>query len=330
MLARPHYAAAHEIGFDSVAGDRFIMAVIGYDAPRPAALAASCPFVRVDLAAVYPGPCYEVWTSIQPVSWHHAPGQGWAVSGDLLFGVIDTGPDDGPGIEDLARMAYERLFALADGTGRRHVVRVFNYVPRITDMEGGVERYRLFNAGRHEAFMSCRRLIEAAPAACALGTNGAAPALFFLAARQPGQAIENPRQVSAYRYPAQYGSRSPSFSRAMLCRDDRFAQLLISGTASIVGHESRHEGDVVAQTDETLRNLAAILAERCDLILPQLPCLNMKVYVRRREDVAAVRARLAWLPDTAQAMYLQAEICRPDLLVEIEASCLFAVGHLRL
>ena len=39
--------------------------------------------------------------------------------------------------------------------------------------------------------------------------------------------------------------------------------LFVSGTASIVGHETQHRGDVVAQTRETLANLSSVLAEQC-------------------------------------------------------------------
>jgi hypothetical protein len=59
--------------------------------------------------------------------------------------------------------------------------------------------------------------------------------------------------VSAYDYPRQYGPAAPSFSRAALTPDPL---LLISGTASIVGHASVHLGDVTAQLEETLANLA--------------------------------------------------------------------------
>ena len=53
------------------------------------------------------------------------------------------------------------------------------------------------------------------PAACALGSPaGGALIVYFLAARHAGTAIENPRQLPAYDYPAEYGAFSPTFSRA--------------------------------------------------------------------------------------------------------------------
>src|SRR3546814_8116900 len=49
----------------------------------------------------------------------------------------------------------------------------------------------------------------------------------------------------------------PSFSRATLIGDGANARLLVSGTASVVGHESLHAGDLTAQLDETMANLDA-------------------------------------------------------------------------
>ena len=49
-----------------------------------------------------------------------------------------------------------------------------------------------------------------------------------------GTPVENPRQVSAYRYPREYGPQSPTFARALLPPSPR-VPLLLSGTASIDG-----------------------------------------------------------------------------------------------
>jgi len=50
-------------------------------------------------------------------------------------------------------------------------------------------------------------------------------------------------------------SGGAAFARATRTRE---GSLFISGTASIVGHKSEHVGDVTAQLEETLRNLAAV------------------------------------------------------------------------
>ena len=62
--------------------------------------------------------------------------------------------------------------------------------------------------------------------------------------------VENPRQVSAYRYPPTYGPRVADLLARGAGRTSAAATiaLFISGTASIVGHETVHQGDVRAQT----------------------------------------------------------------------------------
>ena len=49
------------------------------------------------------------------------------------------------------------------------------------------------------------------------------------------------------------------FARAALVPNGRGAQLLVSGTASIVGHESLHIGDPDRQLEETARNFEALV-----------------------------------------------------------------------
>ena len=140
--------------------------------------------------------------------------------------------------------------------GYPHLARLWNYLPQINVETDGLERYRQFNSARRNALIAYRRdLTGNVPAACALGSVTGSPlVIYFLASRQAATAVENPRQVSAYEYPAQYGPK-PAFSRASILGNTLF----ISGTASIVGHETVHVGDVTAQTRETLANIEALV-----------------------------------------------------------------------
>ena len=306
--------AADKIGSQRLASGHFIAGVVGFGAARPAALAAACPFVRVEMPLLRPGPSYEVWASETPPAWSDRGGAEVARAGASLFGVVTIDPADDDDLESLARRGYETIFRAADGGGCPHVLRAFNYLPRITAPDRGTDRYRCFNAGRHAAFVAAGRTMQAAPAASALGTLGGLPVLYFLASDAPGHPIENPRQTSAYRYPPRYGAQSPSFSRAMLSSADLF----VSGTASIVGHESLHMGDAAAQVSEICRNLDAILERSGGRSLADVASAALaKIYVRRPRDVDAIMDRLAPL-HFGQMMIVQAEVCRGDLLLEIE------------
>jgi enamine deaminase RidA (YjgF/YER057c/UK114 family) len=157
-----------------------------------------------------------------------------------------------------------------------------------------------------------------------LGAPAGAPmCIYFLAARRPSKTIENPRQTSAYHYPPQFGRHSPIFSRACIFGGTPHANLFISGTASIVGYETLHPGDAEAQTRETLANIDALLDEAnrlCGSRRYSMDLLKLKVYVRHAEDLRRIKAVLSKEVRGSTPLYLQADICRKDLLVEIEAT----------
>lgn len=219
--------------------------------------------------------------------------------------------------------AYRRLFGFIERAGFPHLLRAWNYIPHITLDEGGLERYRRFSIGRHDAFVAQgRSLGEHVPAACALGTRGDRIVIYFLAARTPGTPIENPRQISAYDYPEQYGPRSPTFSRAMLATQAHSSTLFISGTASIVGHRTVHCGDLSAQADETIVNLKSVMAE-AEAAQPAAAAaqtrLMFKAYLRNLGDASLIKAKLAReFGAGIEVACLEADICRTDLLLEIE------------
>lgn len=243
-------------------------------------------------------------------------------------------------LERATHAAYRALFDVLDSLRMPHPLRIWNTVPAINAVQFGIERYRQFNIGRQHAFDACHRaLTGGVPAACALGSvvpvagdaSPAAPlAIHFLASRTPADPVENPRQVSAYHYPAQYGPRAPTFARAAAwTAGDAAPVLFVSGTASIVGHRTVHHGDVVAQTRETVANLAAVLeqAARQGHGPFSLADLSYRVYVRDAGDAAALAAIERVLCEAAgsgvRPLIVHADVCRDDLLVEIEASA----GH---
>ena len=248
---------------------------------------------------------------------------------DMLFGCIAVPEGCGgghPTLREAATHAYREMCQTLDAHGYPHLLRVWNYLPDINGDSNGTERYREFNTARRQTLRDCGRPLSGnVPAASALGAPADSPlVVYFLAARTAPTCVENPRQVSAYHYPRQYGTHSPVFSRATVLRQGESAALFISGTASIVGHRSLHVGDVAAQTREALVNIEALIGEanrRASGARFSLDTLACKVYVRRPGDLATIRRELdAAVGAASRAVYLQADICRQDLLVEIEAA----------
>jgi chorismate lyase/3-hydroxybenzoate synthase len=92
--------------------------------------------------------------------------------------------------------------------------------------------------------------------------------------------------------------------------------VLISGTASIVGHESLHPGDLRAQVNESIDNMEAVTKAAG---LPGARLHGLKAYVRHESDASTVASVLAARPD-AHALWcaVRADVCRTELLVEFE------------
>lgn len=276
-------------------------------------------------------PCVDAWFGATPQRQGHSGAVHWQGDGQWAFGHLDVA-DAETDLAETTRRAYLDVFAALRACGRTQLLRLWNYLPCINADGGGLERYRQFNIGRQQAFIEAGHdVFEGAPAACALGTRGGGLGIRFLAGSAAPRPLENPRQVPAYRYSTAHGPRSPTFSRAALADagPGRLA-LFVSGTASIVGETSMHPGDVRAQARETLLNLRAVLAaaRSCCSAAFTLADLSCVVYVRHATDVAAVReileAAAGALPG---AVYLHADICRSELLVEIEGHA-FAPGAL--
>lgn len=255
----------------------------------------------------------------------------------LLYGTVEVdearfAPDAGASpLQWATEDAYRRIFALLDAQGYAHLWRAWNYLTDINVVRDGLERYRQFNVGRQDAFLASGRLARGqVPAACALGTRHGPLTIAFMAGRTPPTPVENPRQMSAYDYPADYGPRSPTFSRAVLARLPGQELLFVSGTASIVGHETVHVGDVDGQTHETVANIEALLAAanaKCLAAPYGLADLRYRAYLRHADDhvrVAPMLDRL--LGPGASVIYVRADICRPDLLIELEAVASHALG----
>ena len=280
----------------------------------------------------------DAWCSGGPLVYGRCGSVHWAHNGHWLFGALELDEGtEGDSLTTLSTRAYRDVFETLAHTGCNHLLRLWNYLPGINADAGGMERYRQFNSGRQQAFLEAgQAAFEGAPAACALGTRDGPLRVRFLAGRHAAVPIENPRQTSAYHYPRDYGPHSPTFSRAALVEaGGGQVALLISGTSSIVGHESVHAGDVAAQTRETLANLRAVIESahrRCSARF-DLATADCVIYVRRGEDAALIcqifEAEVgADSPAARHAIVLEADICRADLQVEIEAHA-FAPGEVR-
>ncbi|KAA2284662.1 pteridine-dependent deoxygenase [Arenimonas fontis] len=248
----------------------------------------------------------------------------WDVGDDDHYRLVTIEQQESGGdIEAAADAAYRRLLAAVRPSPHPYLLRIWNYFAAINEGEGDRERYRRFCVGRARAVDGMFN--DPPPAATAIGADAVPGRLQLLAlcSKAPAIALENPRQTPAWRYPREHGPVPPGFSRgAVLDADTVQPRLLASGTASIVGHLSRHAGDFAAQLRESLENLAALLAEgeRHTGRRFGLPdCEALRVYLRHPRDLATAQAVMAasGIP-AARIAYLRGDVCRRELDVELE------------
>ena len=276
-------------------------------------------------------PCRRLAGPAADECWHAGPisesadtcGAAWA-HGEHYAMVALRVAEDGD-VEQAAREAYQRLITCVRPSAHPYLLRIWNYFGAINAGDGDGERYRRFCVGRAAGVDG--RFNDPPPAATAIGSNTAVEAGYLqviaLCARAPAIALENPRQTPAWRYPREYGPVSPGFSRgALLDADTATPRLLASGTASIVGHISRHVDDVGAQLLESVDNLQALLDEGSALLHRRFGlagCEALRVYLRDPGDLARVQEAMAstGLP-AERVVYLEGEVCRRELSVELE------------
>jgi chorismate lyase/3-hydroxybenzoate synthase len=289
------------------------LAVFGFSSSAPAS--ADPRYLEVALDSFDAPAPLELWQVDAPVECGVEGALRWSAGGGWLFAAIELDELAHGGACATAKLAYESLHRFVDARGAQHVLRVWNYLGAINHGEGDAERYKRFCEGRAAGMGNF--FAEGFPAATAIGHRDTAQRLqvYLLACDRSGSRVENPRQVSAWRYPRQYGRTAPSFARAMIlpARD----ALAISGTAAVVGHASAHQDDLDAQLEETLTNLEALLASAgmaagFDTRSP------LKTYVRHAADAPRVRAFLQHRLPGVPVLLLHGDICRSELLVEID------------
>ena len=214
------------------------------------------------------------------------------------------------------------------------IVRQWNYIERITHMDEGGQHYQLFNDARSHFYNSCK-WETGYPAATGIGTQAGGVIVTFDAIRNSNEyttPIDNPLQISAHAYSQQVLINStdkhkttPKFERARYIGGAK-PMIHISGTAAIRGEESCEEG-IVGQTALTMENidhLTSIENQYASGVAnpSKMEYTTLRVYIKHRHNLHDAKQ---WMTDNypaTPALYLWADICREELLIEIEGVAL--------
>jgi enamine deaminase RidA (YjgF/YER057c/UK114 family) len=246
-------------------------------------------------------------------------------------------PDD---TKKAAESAFEIMTGLlaSESMSLDNLVRQWNYIGNILTVKNAVQNYQAFNEVRNEYYTKFRK-IPGYPAATGVGMKHGGVILDFCAV-VPGKslqirAVDNPNQVNAYNYGQQVlvgkgkegnsVKHAPQFERALLMADKNDVILHISGTASIIGQKTMGKGDIGEQTIVTLENIKKLIdTDRLNQLIPgSFPYHGryslFRVYIKKQEDFGIVMKICSEHFPHLPAIYIEADICRDDLLMEIEA-----------
>ena len=240
--------------------------------------------------------------------------------------------------------AAEKAFGLmkeilvSEGMSLDNLVRQWNYIGNILETKNNSQNYQLFNEVRNDYYSKYRK-VKGYPAATGVGMMHGGVILDFCALR-PGEsttikAVENPHQLNAYDYGQQVlkgaapeGNRpkhAPQFERALLIANRKEAVLHISGTASIIGQETVGKDDIEKQTIVTINNMGLLSdTRRIKQMIPSSALSGfryslLRVYIKRDRDFKRVRDICLEHYSGVPAVFIRADICRDDLLMEVEA-----------
>ena len=207
------------------------------------------------------------------------------------------------------------------------IIRQWNYIPEITHFENYFQHYQQFNDAR-TLFYESEDWDRGFPAATGIGTFNA-PLVVDVIAMQ-GQKKEIPlinlNQVNAHIYSDKvlFGAEdtvlkqrsTPKFERAKLIEGKQVVSVFISGTAAIIGEESFALNNASEQTSITIDNIKNLISNlnTCE---PQLEFV--RVYIKKRIDFEAIKNVCEKRLPNVKIIYVEADICREELLVEIEA-----------
>ena len=264
-------------------------------------------------------------------------GQHWLYIGD-------KGCNSGnASIRDCAESSFKRLDSILEeeGLSYSNILRQWNYIPDIVCVDinenGELQNYQEFNEVRGHWYRK-RNLLKDFPAATGIGTMGESVRLEIIAgATDDGYQIFsliNPTQKNAHQYSedklvGNIKESTPLFERGKMIFGNGKGHIWVSGTAAIKGEESI-SGDVIEQSNITCENIDRLIAPE-NLYKTGLPKSGYKInpvyvraYVKYGKDGPKVRKYLEEKYPGALTHVLEADVCRDELLVEVEAE--FSVG----
>ncbi|MFV0418492.1 MAG: Rid family hydrolase [Dysgonomonas sp.] len=238
----------------------------------------------------------------------------------------------------------ENIFHL-EGYDINSIIRQWNYIERITDFEGEHQHYQSFNDARSH-FYSKTNWDNGYPAATGIGTQHGGIMIDVIATMPKKEnyiyvPLDNKLQVAAYDYSQDVllgaedkifkEKTTPKFERAKAVTDGKQGRVYISGTAAIRGEDSLTNVGIEEQTRTTIENIKYLISKE-NLKEAGIHAISdssidmLRIYLKNAEDTQVVKDYMDNLFAAIPASYLLADVCREELLIEIEGIASFTVS----
>jgi enamine deaminase RidA (YjgF/YER057c/UK114 family) len=226
--------------------------------------------------------------------------------------------------------SFENLLKKA-GLPVHSVIRQWNYIENILGMEGEKQRYQEFNNVRSEFYASHFNQ-TGFPAATGIGMNRGGVIIEFVAVNSTDAVslpLDNPVQTAAHGYSQNVlvgnetsQKSTPKFERARYLEIFGKKMVFISGTASIRGEKTLGQDNPAEQTRITIENIRQLYSPEVLSKINTGPLRprygHARVYVKNRKDFVTIKKTFQRFFGKLPVVYIVADICREDLLVEIE------------
>lgn len=231
----------------------------------------------------------------------------------------------------------EAVFSLVEGILQKEnfplnsIVRQWNYIEKITHFDGHHQHYQDFNDSRSR-FYAKSGWSHGYPAATGIGTHLGGVMVEFVALsgnETINRTLDNPLQIAAHRYSQKvlFGETdqstpklaSPKFERARIIGSPLRQTVYISGTAAIRGESSCPVDNVVAQTRITMENIDHLTSPgNYPFRIGSRTYKLLRVYLKDDSLIEEVSSYLSIKYPEPDKIYICADVCRDELLLEIE------------
>ncbi len=315
----------------------------------------ACGIMHPAMSIVAQSPARGSEVVLELISSKAAPGKEivYKSAGGFSYTVVNYGSfkvvhatgltgEPGDPIRESAEKAFKSAIEILgiEGLTMNQIIRQWNYVEDIAHVQDpmrSTQNYQIFNDVRAK-YYSQATFPGGYPAATGIGMTTGGVIIGFIAVsdsdRVKIKAIRNPRQIDAHQYSDRVlvgkntgimGQRcTPKFERGKMVVLDGTKNMYVSGTASIVGEHTLYPDDVKKQTLTTIENIFGLFSKENQKELgvhfdvSQIVFSHLRIYVKFQEDFPAVETICRSMLKSKSFLFLESDICRENLLVEIE------------